>query len=86
MKKDKIKEELKILLINGSAIAGAYALKRITEKVVERGMQKRVPANPEDNTISWTEALGWAAFTGAMAGTIKLLIKRGAKLELDKVF
>ncbi len=86
MKKEDIKDEIKILLINGGAIAGAYALKRITEKVVERGMHKQVPKSPEDNSISWAEALGWAAFTGAMAGTIKLLIKRGAKLELDKVF
>lgn len=85
MDKETYKKELKILLINGSAIAGAYLLKRTTEKILESVFNKKAPKKPEeDDEISWIDALGWAAFTGAMAGTLKLVIKRNTKKQLDK--
>jgi hypothetical protein len=32
--------------------------------------------------MSWIEAIGWAAFTGALAGILKLIVKRGTKISL----
>ena len=80
------REELKLMLTNGSAILGAYFLKRLTEKILESAFHKTVPDKPdEQKEIGWIEALGWAAFTGAMAGAFKLAIRRGTKTGLDRV-
>lgn len=88
MVKELYKDELKVLLINGSAILGAYVLKRATEKMLESAFNKTAPkkSSDKDEEFSWIEAVGWAAFTGAMASTLKLFIKRGAKIQLDKLF
>jgi hypothetical protein len=86
MEKETIQHELKILVTNGSAILSAYLLKRITEKILESFFNQAVPDKPdEDEEIGWIEAIGWAAFTGAMAGALKLIIKRGTKMQLDKI-
>ncbi len=86
MNSEAYKNELKILLINGSAILGAYMLKRVTEKILETTTEikdnKKLQGNEE---FSWIEAIGWAAFTGAMASTLKLLLSRGAKGQFDKL-
>ncbi len=72
--------------MNGSAILSAYLIKRLTEIILESVFHKQVPDNPEENEdIGWIEALGWAAFTGALAGAIKLVIKRGTKVSLEKI-
>ena len=85
MKKDKYKEEFKTFVTNGSAILSAYLLKRVTELVLESVFHKMTPSKPdEQEDISWIEAIGWAAFTGAMAGILKLVIKRGTKIQLDR--
>jgi hypothetical protein len=85
MGNDKLKEEIKIFATNGSAILSAYVLKRITERILESVFHKMAPKKPdEDEEIGWIEAIGWAAFTGALAGIIKLLVKRGMKIQLDK--
>jgi hypothetical protein len=86
MDKAVIRHELKIALTNGSAILGAYILKRTTEMILESVFQKEPPKKPdEQEEIGWIEALGWAAFTGAMAGALKLIVRRGAKTQLDKL-
>lgn len=86
MKKDKYNEELKVFVTNGSAILSAYILKRATELLLETVFHKMAPKKPDEQSdISWIEAIGWAAFTGALAGILKLVIKRGTKTQLDKV-
>ncbi|MFO7977367.1 MAG: DUF4235 domain-containing protein [Bacteroidales bacterium] len=86
MKKETYRQELKILVTNGTAIISAYILKRATEQILESVFHKMAPKKPDqEEQTGWIEALGWAAFTGAMAGALKLLIKRGTKPQLDKV-
>ncbi len=86
MDKRAIRHELKVALINGSAILGAYILKRTTEKILESVFQKEPPKKPDEvEDIGWIEALGWAAFTGALAGVLKLVIKRGTKNTIEKI-
>ena len=86
MDKRVMRQELKVALVNGSAMLGAYVLKRTTEKILESVFQKEPPKEPdEEEHIGWIEALGWAAFTGAMAGALKLVIKRGTHKTLDKI-
>lgn len=85
MEKDKYREEFKTFVTNGSAILSAYLLKRVTELLLESVFHKMAPKKPdEQDEISWIEAIGWAAFTGALAGILKLVIKRGTKIQLDK--
>ena len=84
--KSELKEDLKFLVIHGSTMLGSYFLKQAAEKIVVEGFKKKVPVNPwEDEDISWSEAIAWAAFIGATAGVIKLFIKRGAKIGIEKV-
>ena len=86
MENEKYKSELKVLVMNGSAILSAYLIKRLTEVILESVFHKEVPDNPEESDdIGWIEAIGWAAFTGALAGAIKLVIKRGTKMSLEKI-
>ncbi len=86
MKKETVNHELKVLVTNGSAILGAYLFKRAIEKILETFFQKEAPKKPdEQENIGWIEAIGWAAFTGAFAGALKLIISRGTKIQLDKV-
>ncbi len=86
MKKEQYRHEAKVFITNGSAILSAYILKRLTEKVLEYAFHKKAPKKPdEEEETSWIDAIGWAAFTGAMAGMLKLVIKRGTKHQLDRV-
>ncbi len=82
----KYRDEFKILLINGSALLGAYLLKRSTELVLETVFDKEPPIKPDEQQDNdWIEAIGWAALTGAMAGVLQLVIRRGTKIQLDKL-
>jgi len=84
MEKEAYKEELKIFVQNGTALLGAYILKRVTEKVLESVFEKVGPdRSPEE--LGWIEAIGWAAFTGAMAGALKLILKKSTNLPLEKI-
>ncbi len=86
MNSKKYRNEFKIFLTNGSALLGAYALKRLIELILEMIFDKEPPKKPdEQKDIGWIEAIGWAAFTGAMAGALKLVVKRSTKIQLDKM-
>jgi len=86
MDSEKYRDELKVLLINGSALLGAYLLKRGTELILEKTFEKEPPNKREEQEdIGWIEAIGWAAFTGAMVGALELVIRRGTKTQLDKI-
>jgi hypothetical protein len=84
MEKEEFREELKIFIQNGTALLGAYILKRVTEKVLESVIEKVGP-NRSHEDLGWIEAVGWAAFTGAMAGALKLIVKKGTNLPLEKI-
>lgn len=86
MDKRVMRQEFKVAVTNGSAILGAYILKRTTEMILESVFHKEPPKEPdEEDDIGWIEALGWAAFTGALAGALKLVIKRGTHTTLEKI-
>lgn len=81
--KDKHKRELKIFVANGSAVLGAFLTKRAMEKLLVVLFDKEPPKKPDkEESTTWTEALAWAALTGAMTGAIKLLIRRS---ELENI-
>ncbi|MFW5820731.1 MAG: DUF4235 domain-containing protein [Bacteroidota bacterium] len=83
--KPEVKEELKVLVVHGATMLGSYLLKRIAEEIIEKGFKRKVPVNPwEDEDISWGEAIGWAAFIGATSGVMKLFIKRGTRIGIEK--
>jgi hypothetical protein len=83
MENEKYKQELEVFLTNGGALLSAYILKRVTELILGAVFHKTALKNPEeDESMSWIEAIGWAAFTGALAGILKLIIKRGTKISL----
>jgi hypothetical protein len=84
MEKEMYREELKIFVQNGTALLGAYMLKRVTEKVLESVFEKVGP-DRSDEDLGWIEAIGWAAFTGAMAGALKLILKKSTNLPIDSV-
>jgi hypothetical protein len=86
MTKIELKDDLKIIIITGAAFASSYAVKRLTEKVWLKIMHEEAPKNPAHPSVTWGDAIFWAAFTGAVAGTMKLLVKKGAKIQLDKLF
>ena len=76
--KDKYKQELKVYVASGSAIVGAVLLKKMMDKLLEKVFDKEPPKKPvEDDDTTWGEALGWAALNGALAGALKLVIRRG---------
>jgi hypothetical protein len=84
MEKEMYREELKIFVQNGTALLGAYILKRVTEKVLETVFEKVGPDRPHEE-LGWIEAVGWAAFTGAMAGALKLVLKKSTNLPIEKI-
>ncbi|MFW6257664.1 MAG: DUF4235 domain-containing protein [Prolixibacteraceae bacterium] len=76
--KDKHKHELTVFVVNGSAVLGAIVLKKVMEKLLVIIFDREPPKKPvEDDDTTWSEALGWAALTGAMAGVLKLIIRKG---------
>lgn len=81
--KDKYKRELKMVAVNGTAALGAILLKKGMEKLFKVGFDEEPPKKPDKyEKTTWGEAIAWAAVTGAMAGTMKLFIRRG---EVDKI-
>jgi hypothetical protein len=84
MEKEMYREELKVFVQNGTALLGAYILKRVTEKVLESVFDKVGPDKSHED-LGWIEAIGWAAFTGAMAGALKLILKKSTNLPIDSV-
>ena len=85
MDKEELKKDLRLILINGSAMFGAFALKKATQAIIEKGFRKKVPNDPQDHSISWGEAIAYAALTGAVAGIVKLYIKHGARKEVKEI-
>jgi Protein of unknown function (DUF4235) len=67
---------------NGVASGAAIGAVLVTRPVVERlwtmVFRREPPGNPASRDTSWTDALLWALFTGAIVGVIRLLAQRGA--------
>jgi len=61
-----------------SAIAAVIATKPVIERVWRLVFRREAPGNPAHQDVSWSEALLWALFTGALVGVIRLLAQRVA--------
>ncbi len=85
MDKDELKRDVRLILINGSAMFGAFLLKKATQAIIEKGFGKKAPNDPRDHRISWGEAIAYAALTGAMVGIVKLYIKQGVRKEVKEI-
>lgn len=85
MEKEELKQDLRLILINGSAMFGAFVLKKATQAIIEKGFGKKAPNDPHDHSISWGEAIAYAALTGALAGIFKLYIKQGVRQKAKEI-
>lgn len=64
-----------------AALAGVTAAALARNVLVagwERNRGTQPPANPADPSTDWTEAITWAALTGALIGLARLVAARGA--------
>ena len=69
---------IRMLLVSAAAIAAAMAL-RPALKVAWKGTTgEDPPTQPAESSTGWSEALAWAAVSGAAIGVTRLLARRGA--------
>lgn len=66
------KKDIKEVLLKGIVIIGAFTLKKVAENLIEKKLNKNV----EKENDSWSSAIQYAALSGAMLGTSKLLIEK----------
>lgn len=79
---NKVKKKI---IKKGLALGGAFLFKHAFETFVEKKTNKSIPDEP-DNTLNdqtWTQAVAYAAFSGAFLGTMKLVIDRVADNKLE---
>lgn len=62
----------------GGAILSGIAAKKVATTAWQKGTGKAPPANPEDPSTGWGEALAWAVVTGAIVGVARMLAARKA--------
>lgn len=61
-----------------SAVAAAWAARQAATMIWSRASDTEGPINPADNSITWSEALGWAGLAGLLAGVARVVGRRGA--------
>lgn len=68
----------------GLAVGGAFLFKQAFEAYVNNKTDKTIPDEPDNvlNDQTWSQAIAYAAFTGAFLGTMKLIIDRVAENKL----
>jgi hypothetical protein len=62
----------------GSAVAAAAVAERVLDVAWRAATGKEPPVDTEDPDTSWTEALAWAAVSGAVIGVARLVATRRA--------
>lgn len=72
------------VLGTGAAVAAGVLARKLMTAGWKLGTGKEPPANPEDPTVSWQEAVGWAVASGAAVGVARLLATRKAARYYEK--
>lgn len=72
------------VLGTGAAIAAGLAARKLATSLWKLGTGNEPPVNPEDPSVSWGEALGWAVGSGAVIGVARLLATRKAAAYYTK--
>ena len=63
---------------NGAAIAAVMVTRPAVERLWTAVFRREPPGNPASRDTTWTDALMWALFTGAIVGVIRLIAQRAA--------
>ncbi len=71
--KDQLSEVLRI----GTAFTASVLLRKLLQIVWEKSSGRTAPKNPSIPGVGWREAILWGILTGALAGTVKVLARRG---------
>lgn len=72
-------------LASAAAIGAVMATRPVVERVWKLAFRREAPGNPASQDVSWSDALLWALFTGALIGVIRLLAQRTAAAGWAKV-
>ena len=67
----------KVMGTGGAILAGIIA-KKVTTSGWKLATGNQPPANPEDPAVSWKEAVGFAVFSGAVVGIVRLVTTKKA--------
>ena len=68
----------------GSAILAGIATRKALQSGWRRVKDEEPPENPDVSSVSWTNAILWAAMTGAAVGVSKMLVTRSVSLSLHR--
>lgn len=79
------REQIKNTIVVGLTLAGAFLARKIMEKTKVVITKKEPPKNPEDQDISWQDAIIWTASTGAILGLVKLVVRRNVTIGAEKL-
>lgn len=66
------------VIATGGALVGTILTKKVVGGVWKATTGGAPPEHPENPDTTWTQALAWAIFTGAVAGAVRLVITRSA--------
>ena len=72
------------MFAGASAVAAAWAGRQLATKAWSAMSDEDPPVNPADSSISWKDALGWAAVAGVSAGLARVLARRGAAAAWER--
>lgn len=71
-------EEVWMLVGAGSAALAGMAARRLLVSAWQRQRGEPPPRNPDENDVSWGEALLWAALSGLVMGLARVIARKAA--------
>ena len=60
----------------GAAVAAGFVARKVATTAWQKGVGEPPPANPEDPSVTWAQAVGWAVAMGAAMGLARMLASR----------
>ncbi len=70
-------DQLSMVLRTATAFAASVLLRKLLKVVWEKSSGRNAPTNPSIPGVGWREAILWGVLTGALAGTVKVVARRG---------